>query len=94
MQSGPRAACRLYGVAMAASLGFWCAVATGDASADGAARVPERPAESEPGRPPQADDDPFEDEIVPPPGQSDEEEDEGQVEEGCLFMERPLELIV
>ena len=46
--------------------------------------------------PPQAETDPFHGEIAPPSAKEDEEEDQdqGQADEGCLFMERPLELIV
>jgi hypothetical protein len=81
-------------LALAACLGLGCALAVGPARADGAAAVPAQSAESETVRPPQADDEPFEDEIVPPSGQGHEKDDEGEAGQGCPFMGRPLDLIV
>jgi hypothetical protein len=93
MHSGPRGAVYLSKLALVAWIGSGAAApisASAGAEAGDLAQV----AEGDTPAPPQAENGPFGEEIAPPPAQEDEEEDQGQVDEGCLFMERPLELIV
>jgi hypothetical protein len=83
-------------LALVAWIGLWCAGAPAPASAGAEAGGFAQVAEGDTPAPPQAETDPFHGEIAPPSAKEDEEEDQdqGQADEGCLFMERPLELIV
>jgi hypothetical protein len=81
-------------LALVAWIGLWCAGAPAPASAGAEVGGFVQVAEGDMPAPPQAETDPFDGEIAPPSAQEDEEEDQGQADEGCLFMGRPLELIV
>jgi hypothetical protein len=100
MHPGFRRAVRRFGLALVACHGLaWYGAVPAPARADEAgvlALLSEvQAADSETPAPPLTEDDPpFADDTAPPPAQEGEEEEDGSFDGGCLFLERPLELIV